>query len=38
MSVEEEKIDGINDEDIQYDRENNDLQITIRENDGTDVK
>ena len=38
MSTEEEKLDNINDEDMQYDRQDKHLWRTRRENSGTGVK
>ena len=38
MSVEEEKVDNINNEDMYYDIEDEDLKRTSRENFGTGVK
>ena len=38
MSVEEDKVYDINDEDMNYVREDNDLRITSRENSGTGVE
>ena len=38
MSVEEEKVDNINDEDMHYDREDDDFRITNIENYGTGLE
>ena len=38
MSVEEEKLDNINDEDMHYDREDEIFERTSRDNDGTVVE
>ena len=36
--AEEEKVENINDEDMQYDREADDLRGTRRDNDGTGME
>ena len=38
MSVEEEKVYDINDEDMHYDKEDDDLRRTTRENSGIGVE
>ena len=38
MIAEEEKVENINDEDMQYDREADDLRGTRRDNDGTGME